>query len=499
MATEFSDKLEKSAMDPTTKKYLASGLAAALLSAGVGTTVSRLASAKKRRKALDMSKNRNVITVDIDIPNFVKDLPTPAQFAATKQPAGGAAKEMSADDIEAVRKAIVRQNSRKLDFFGKAAAEDMKPAKTEGDDAGKDGAEKKNSDGTVRLRDSSGRFTSPTSPVAIKEVEKDAGVGDTIAGWLKSITKPVVDPMVEFGGAVRDGLVESPKLVAGGVASVALAALIAKHINKQRASSAKSKLESQRDAYIEQLNGTQKKAADNIGESVGLAAGASFLAPFALTSMIAYKIMANRAEQQDKARKNNGSFPTQPVILYRTRGGVEKEARVKSPAEVFNQAKDAVVGAVQNGVGKLVDATGIGVDSGVDRTIEMFGRADNKKHLADIAKSILSGKQVDAGNLFKMMGPGDYIYAPVMASNSFKQKLLSNKKFQDMIIGMLDDKSLADSFGQIRDNAVRREVGKLVGNNNQMNQLLSNIVISSGTWKPGVRQRMDRMASRYGI
>lgn len=492
MATEFSDKLEKkSAMDPTTKKYLASGLAAALLSAGVGTTVSRLASAKKRRRALDMSKNRNVITVDIDIPNFVKGLPTPAQFAATKQPAGGAAKEMSADDIEAVRKAIVRQNSRKLDFFGKAAAEDKKTAKTDSDDAGKDGSEKKDSDGAVRLRDSSGRFASPTSPIAVKEVEKDAGVGDMIAS--------VVDPMVEFGGAVRDGLVESPKLVAGGVASVVLAAMIAKHINKQRASAAESKLESQRDAYIEQLNGTQKTAQVNTGESLGLAAGASFLAPFALTSMIAYKIMANRAEQQDKARKQNGSFPTQPVILYRTRGGVEKEAMVQSPAEVFNKAKDAVVGAVQNGVGKLVDTTGIGVDSGVDRTIEMFGRAGNKKHLADIAKSISSGKQVGAGDLFKMMGPGDYIYAPVMASNAFKQKLLSNKKFQDMIIGMLEDKSLADSFGQIRDNAVRREVGKLVGNNNPMNQLLSDIVISSGTWKPGVRQRMDRMASRYGI
>lgn len=493
--------LEKLAMDPVLKKYLGKGLAAALLSAGVGTTISRLASEKKRKKALDISNNRNVITVDVDIPNFLKDLPTPEQFAETvaTKPAivGSAAQEANADDIASIKKAILRNNGGKIDFFRKAASttpkidEENKNGVRTSDDKK---SEKKSSEPTpTRLRGEDGKFMSATSPVEVPAVEKSAGIMDIIGRAIK----PVTDPIVEFGSGVKKGLIDSPKLVAGGVASVVLATMIAKRINKLRAESEKSKLDSQRDAYVKKLNGSEKIAQDNgsLGETIGLSAGAAFLAPFALTSLIAYKVMKNRSEQQEKDKKTLGSFATPPVILYRTSGDVEKSAGYRSPGQRIGDAVGFIGGKISDGLGKLVDKTGIGVDAGVDRAIEIFGRKDNQGKIADFAKDVMAGKGADS--FLKMLSAGDMLYAPVFASNSFKKKLLSNSKFQDMVIQMMKDKRYADSFGKARDAAISREVGKLVGEDNDANRLLSGLVLSSGMWEPRVRQRMGNLASRY--
>lgn len=494
--------LEKLAMDPVLKKYLGKGLAAALLSAGVGTTISRLASEKKRKKALDISNNRNVITVDVDIPNFLKDLPTPEQFAETvaTKPAivGSAAQIANADDIASLKKAILRNKGGKIDFFRKAASTTPKTEKSDKKETdnqdGKNSEDKPSDPMPTRLRGEDGKFVSATSPVAVQDVEKSAGIME----FLGRLAKPVTDPIVEFGGDVKDGLVESPELVAGGVASVVLATMIAKRINKLRAASEKSKLDSQRDAYVEKLNGSEKIAQDNsgsVGKTIGLVAGASFLAPFALTSLIAYKVMKNRSEQQEKNKKNLGSFATPPVILYRTRGDVEKSAGYRSPGQRIGDAVGFIGGKISDGLGKLVDKTGIGVDAGVDRAIEIFGRKDNHGKIADFAKDVMAGKGADS--FLKMLSAGDMLYAPVFASNSFKKKLLSNSKFQDMVIQMMKDNRYADSFGKARDAAISREVGKLVGEDNDANRLLSGLVLSSGMWEPRVRQRMGMLASRY--
>lgn len=510
----YNKTFEKTAMDPALKKYLLAGLSSAVLAAGVGTTVSRLSSEKKRKKALDLNNNRNVITVDIDIPNFMKDLPTPAEFAATAV-ADKASKptvsNATSDDIERLKKEIIRRNSGKLDFFRKTAEEaevsndvDEKKDKPEKDEPKE---KKEDGGGVARLRDESGRFTSPTSPIAVKEEEKTANV---ITDWISDLTKPVVDPVVEFGSAVKDGIIDSPKLIAGGAAGIVLAAMLAKYINKKRAGSAKAKLDSQRDAYVEQLQGVQKSAQDGVGHALGLGAGVTFLAPFALTSILAYKVMKNRSEQQEKSRRINGSFPTQPIITYRTRGDVEKSA---APQKTLPQMIDGAIDyatdaarkglgiatdATLKGLGKIVDATGIGVDSGVDKFMEMLGRPENKKRLASFAKAISSGNEDSVRNAtFELMSPSDMVNIPVYASASFKKKLLQNKKFQDMIINMLDDSQYADSFGKIRDEAISKEVGKYVGYNNDFNRILSDIVRYSGTWKPGVRQRMMEMSGRY--
>lgn len=489
-----NNSLEKLAMDPALKKYLGTGLAAALLSAGVGTTISRIASEKKRKKSLDISKNRNVITVDVDIPNFLKDLPTPAQFAATAatKPAmiGSSAQIANADDIASLKKAILRNKGGKIDFFRKAASttpKDEKSDKKETDNQdGKKSEDKPSDPKPTRLRGEDGRFVSATSPVDVQDVEKSAGLMD----FISQAAKPITDPIVEFGSDVKDGLVESPKLVAGGVASVVLATMIAKHINKMRADSAKSKLDSQRDAYVEKLN----KSA-SVGKTIGLGAGAAFLAPFALTSLIAYKVMKNRSEQQDKGKKSLGSFATPPVILYRTRGDVEKSAQYRSPGQRIGDAVGFIGDKISAGVGKVIDKTGLGVDSGVDRAIEIFGREENKGKIADFAKDVMSGKGSDS--FLNMMSAGDMVYLPVFASNSFKKKLLSNSKFQDMVIQMMKDKQYADSFGKARDDAISREVGELVGEDNEANRLLSGLVVSSGMWEPRVRQRMNSLSNRY--
>lgn len=497
--------LNKQAMDPALKKYLSTGVAAAILSAGIGTTVSRLASEKKRKKALDLSKNRNVITVDVDIPNFMKDLPTPAQFASSKPSADAidAAKDqLTPEAAAALKKELLRRGSGRIDFFRKAAEKSEAvvddATKSDSDDAKQDdkSSTKTKTDSSEpspsRLRDESGRFVSDTSPVAVKEVEKDAGFG----AWLAGAIKPVTQPVVDFGKDVKDGLVESPKLIAGGITAVALAALIAKHVNKQRAASARAKLDAQRDEYIAQINGVEKEAQDQdggTGKTIGLGAGAAFLAPFALSSLIAYKVMQNRAETQNK--KSLGSFAVPPVVLYRARGDIEKGASVRTPAQRIGDAANWVGGKVLKGIGAVVDKTGIGVDAGVNRAMEIFSRPENKARMGDLAKGVMSGNSTEA---FKnLLSAGDMAYMPVFASNSFKKKLLSNKKFQDMVIQMLKDKQYADSFGKIRNEAISRTVGKLVGADNEANRLLSGLVLSSGMWEPGVRQKMDSIANRY--
>jgi hypothetical protein len=490
---------EKSAMDPALKKYLGTGLAAALAAAGVGTTISRIASEKKRKKALDISKNRHVITVDVDIPNFLKDLPTPAQFAESAKPAssGNASLDVNADDIASLKKAILRNNGEKIDFFRKAASTAPKSDDVAKKDAG-NVENKKNSDKPfnstpTRLRGEDGKFMSATSTVTVNDVEKSA---ETI---LDRLGNKVIDPIVEFGNDTKEGLLESPKLVLGGITSVAVAAILAKYINKIRAESAKSKLDSQRDAYVEKLNGSEKIAQDEsagLGHTIGLGAGAAFLAPFALTTLIAYKVMKNRSEKQDKSKGSMGSFAIPPVVLYRTRGDVEKSAAYRSPAQRIEDAFKFVGDKISSGVGKLVDKTGLGVDAGVDRAIDIFGRKENQGRIADFAKNMMTGNG-GAESFLKLLSAGDMVYAPVFASNSFKKKLLSNSKFQDMVIRMMKDKRYADSFGKVRDSAISREVGKLVGEGNEANQLLSGLVLSSGIWEPGVRQRMNSLASRY--
>jgi hypothetical protein len=408
-----NNSLEKAAIDPALKKYLGTGLAAALLSAGIGTTVSRLASEKKRKKALDLSKNRNVITVDIDIPNFLKDLPTPAQFAesASAKPAvaGNAAQVANADDIASLKKAVLRNNGGKIDFFRKAASATPKAEvsgkKEAGNPDGKKSEDKPSEPTPTRLRGEDGRFVSATSPVVVPDVEKSAGmaesIGRTLGKAIGSLARPSADGVggsvsgfasgldeglghlgKRFSSGVNDGLTASPKLVAGGVASVVLAAMIAKHLNKLRAASAKSKLDAQRDAYVEKLNGSEKSAQDtagDVGKTVGLGAGTAFLAPFALSTLIAYKVMKNRSEQPDKSKRSMGSFATPPVILYRTRGGVEKSAAAyRTPGQRIGDAAKFIGGKISDGVGKIVDKAGLGVDAGVNRAIEIFVRKENQ-------------------------------------------------------------------------------------------------------------------------
>lgn len=303
-----SETIEKKA-DVDRSKAIKAAIAAAVASAGVGAFVSGLKAKKNREKALDAFKSKNAIVVPIGIPDFVKDLPTPEEFK--KMYAGSpdsSSADMSAEDIASRKKDILK--GRKVNFF-KRANKDQGESKTE-----QEGGEKKKElvseekiDGRAVLRGQDGKFVSPTDPVAVQQVEKEAGIWDAVKGW---------------GDRAKGAFMGSPVVyTAGALGSLYLAAMIADYVNKKRREKTEENVDAAREEYVEKLQseGGEKNASgegSGLPEWAGTAFGASFFVPLAVTALVTNKILENRKQEKKKQKEMADSYPDDPIILYRT-------------------------------------------------------------------------------------------------------------------------------------------------------------------------------------
>lgn len=343
------------------QKYIKYAITSAVAAAGISSLVRDIKGRKDRAKALDAEKGSDSIVVPMSIRNFMKDLPTPAEQAeevgATKAIASNPEVPMlSADDIAARKKEIL--GSRRFDFFGGRKAAEVKSNKEDAEDAKDDdkktddskfeGNGGSNSDGKGRvvLRDQSGKFVSPTDPVAVAQVEKYAASGYDWSKFLEFFSSPV-----ESGKVVWNSMLDHPVAwTAGGLTSLWLAEKLSDVINSYRKDRSKSNLNAAREEYIKLLqneddgNPESVKSAESNDDprvTIGKVLGGAFIIPATLTALVAHRVIENRKAEKKRQGEMADSYPRDPTVLYRTIDDLDQEKVAEGsgyPAIIYKAA-----------------------------------------------------------------------------------------------------------------------------------------------------------------
>lgn len=512
-------------MDDFTKKVILSTIGAGTLAAGIGSVINRNRMAKKREKSLDIKKSKNTIVIDINKKGFMKDLPTPTELAkergeivqgqdgnvsnpssqavASIGPSNVSPKsEMTPEEIAAVKKNIIRNNGRKVDFFGKRASDNKKDEESESDNNKNDNkgivsndavdtavkkVESKESKEThLPPRNELGQFTSPTDPTGVVQTEKKAGLGDFFSG-------------------IRSGATSyKPLMLAGGsVASLYLSAMIVDKINEIRANRAKRDADSAREEYAKLLQYDNQEKSAQWGENIGLIANGAIVIPAVFAAMIANKVMERRKAEKDKAKLVSDSYPNDPTILYKTSDAKDiqitpdtaltlfilkqamfedeiSEGNIKSAAtrDEVGRYIGAGINALSNAgkmIEKYIDPNGGLTDAGWER----LGSGQFNDRLYDVMEGYVGGNagnaSNDLGNKLKDFGV-DY--------NRIKQ----DPRFLDICAKLLSDNNpRADKINQMALNKYTDEkLNRYLGNNGfggWLKQILSWIIKNTGIGK----------------
>lgn len=329
----MKENIEKSAMSDAEKmKYVKAAIVSAVATAGIGSFVKEWRTRRSRAKAMKTEDSKNAIVIPIKKTKFMEGLPTPEELASSRGETGNGsvktdaqadAAQMSAEDMAAKKKEILR--GRKVNFLGKSA-EKKDESGREGSHSVDDVADEKKSSGSREskertspvLRDQSGRFASPTDPVAVEK----AAAGDGFWGGLwDTLAHPI-----DSAGMVLDAAKDKPVMfTAGAIGSVYLAAKISDIINKRRRERAKERLEDARDQYVNILQGENpekkadaEKTATDPRTMAGTVLGSAFFIPMAITALVTNRIIENRREEKKKQKEMSDSYPDDPIILYKT-------------------------------------------------------------------------------------------------------------------------------------------------------------------------------------
>lgn len=329
----MKENIEKSAMSDAEKmKYVKAAIVSAVATAGIGSFVKEWRTRKSRAKAMKTEDSKNAIVIPIKKTKFMEGLPTPEELASSRGETGNGsvktdvqadAAQMSAEDIAAKKKEILR--GRKVNFLGKRAEKKDESCR-EGSHSADGVADEKKSSGSREskertspvLRDQSGRFASPTDPVAVEK----AAAGDGFWGGLwDTLAHPI-----DSAGMVLDAAKDKPVMfTAGAIGSVYLAAKISDIINKRRRERAKERLEDARDQYVNILQGENpekkadaEKTATDPRTMAGTVLGGAFFIPMAITALVTNRIIENRREEKKKQKEMSDSYPDDPIILYKT-------------------------------------------------------------------------------------------------------------------------------------------------------------------------------------
>ena len=500
----MSKPIEKKAMSEADKaifmKYLKAALGAGTLAAGAGVVMSRLKAKKDKKDLTDLGKARNVIIVPVKKESFMSGLPTPDDFAKTfaassRPGAATPSAEMSAEDIESKKKAVL--NGRKVDFFGKAAS--VKKAE---DNATKEGgkSDKKDGEGAV-LRDVNGRFANTTDPVSVAHEEKSA------EGFLDMITHPDRTGKAMFSA----GVVRPLAFTAGGLASVYLAAKLVEAVNNVRKSRSNEDVENAREEYVKLLEGGEKSAqaaGDNMAYTALTTLGGAFMLPAALSAVIVNKIMEKRKADAKKKSLQSDSYPDEPLILYKTSEDKEIAISAETALSAILVKRAMIVGAERidrSGIEKdaFLGFNSASQDDIVNGAVDALGMPENSGNLLNLTKAYVSGDD-DAVNsaigaikstASEGMGAWDkfktWWKTPSNAYNSpaFKDKLMSSGRFQDMMIGKFRDDDAFKSYGnQMIDDYIGRTFKKDGWLFNILSSLAKNTSFGQGMVEDRIRK-----------
>ena len=268
----INGKIEKAALSNRDRnRYLKAMLFAGMSTAGIGAIARDIKSKRIAAKAKDLNVSKNAIIVPIKKTNFMKDLIPPDDLAKSRgedpeHPSHApkmlddktvqAQPESSADDINAKKKEILKNMPRSINFFKRASEEKKKDDNTAAEDA--NGGDSKNDDqpighdthddnedeARIVLRDQSGRFVSPTNPVAVAHVEKVAD------GFWKSILDSAVHPVDSLKRVANSAMDKPVAFTLGAVGSIYLAAKISDAINKMRKEKSERRLDDARERYV---------------------------------------------------------------------------------------------------------------------------------------------------------------------------------------------------------------------------------------------------------
>lgn len=470
---------EKKAMSDSDKatfiKYLKAALGAGALAAGAGVAMSRLKAKKDKEDLTDLEKARNVIIVPVKKESFMSGLPTPDEFAKTfsvssKTNTGITATEMSPEDIEARKKAIV--NGRKVDFFGKSASV------------------KKSEDDAINAGSTS-----------ITHEEKSA------EGFLDMITNPGRTGKAMFSA----GVIKPLAFTAGGLASVYLAAKLVEAVNNVRKSRSNEDVENARDEYVRLLEVGEKSAqavGDNMVYTAITTLGGAFMLPAALSAVLVNKIMEKRKEDAKKKSLQSDSYPEEPLILYKTSENKEISISAETALSAILVKRAMIVGAERidrSGIEKdaFLGFNSASQDDIVNGAVDALGMPENSGNLLNLTKAYVSGDD-DAVNsaigaikstASEGMGAWDkfktWWKTPSNAYNSpaFKDKLMSSGRFQDMMIGKFRDDDAFKSYGnQMIDDYIGRTFKKDGWLFNILSSLAKNTSFGQGMVEDRIRK-----------
>ena len=352
----MNNAIEKAA-SPDRDQIIRNAVVAAIAAAGIGAVARDMHSKKKRREINDATQSKNAIVVDVKKSKFMEGLPTPDELAesrgesaaqakapaqieapAEKPVANPAENAVPGGDIAAMKREILKNKGRKVDFFRKAAetasvkVEEKKPVQEDekGEEKKEEKKEEKSESGRLLFRGSDGKFVSPTDPLAIADVEKDAEYD-----WMKGVVNTVAHPIDTLGvmwNAAKDKPVE---YTVGAVGTIWLATLISDAINKARREKSKKTLDDARDEYVSILEGggNEKMAEDDPRAAAGAILGAAFIAPAAIGAIITNKIIENRRAAKKKEEDMSDSYPDDPIIMYKT--SEDKEMQITPETALF--------------------------------------------------------------------------------------------------------------------------------------------------------------------
>lgn len=445
------------------KAVLVSGVTAA----GLGSLARRMASNRDRKKALDLDTAKNVITVQIAKNKFMEGLPTPkeqAEYAVSKDSAPSV---MSEDDISSRKRDILK--GRKIDFFKRAGEKEGgedgdEGSKREGAEDGPKDKSKDDKDGDERIlfRDQTGKFVSPTDPVAIAQAEKDAESEETESSSGYGIWDTITHPIDSAERIGRSAIGRPVAYTAAAIGSFYLATAIADYINKRRREASKNRLDSERDRYVELLQESEKTAGADIRDWTGEILGASFVVPMALSAMITNKIIQNRKEAKKKNEERSDSYPDDPIIMYKTSDGrdipmdaetalmsimikralIEDAERAESEFEKRSQAGEELLGRDQNYKRTFRPED---YDKAIKDVLDYVKDDKNAKGVIHQLKKIEGGKgpswftpAIYSDPKFKQMLAGNEEFQNILADKFNRNKLFiryKNKRIEDAIVG----------------------------------------------------------------
>ena len=460
------------------KKYGKPSIAAGVLAAGLGAVASNAKKKQERKDATDLDKHKDAITIHINKDSFLDGLPTPEEFANSQV-------------ASAVTGGTKVASSGKINFFKKCASDKSDGAKDKPD--GEQKTESTKSDKVV-LRDASGKFVSPTDPIGVAGEEKTAGYDV----W-DNLVNAFAHPKNTLEGMWDAASTRPLATTAGAVASIYVASKLIEAVRKVHESKAEKKLEAARDKYITLIEGGEKTAQakpgytdkDNILALLAGIGGHAFVIPAALSALVVNRIIQQRKEEKKKEKADTDSYPNEPYIIYKT--SEDKEMRITPEtalaAFVVKRAMFEQLEAMPVEKSAVFSPS---YDEAVNRALDLMYDPNNNENLLNIVKAHVSGGDpMAAFSSMSGLGFNDLMkYGLLFGTDEFKRRLMTNKKFHDLIISRFNSEMFKDSFGKYRDQLISDEVGRTFRKGSILHKLVTQY--SRGKFNDQLQQAMPK-------